>query len=79
MSSGALCDRGGVITATDSRPPSAGALLTCRECWGEFAWDSSPDLARCEWCAELNAWREGTTTPTNEVLRLSAGRRPTEA
>lgn len=32
----------------------------CRECWEEFDIDSSPDVDRCQRCAEQQAWQDGT-------------------
>lgn len=32
----------------------------CRDCWEEFDIDSSPDLDRCERCAEEQAWQDST-------------------
>jgi hypothetical protein len=33
--------------------------LVCGECWEEFDVESSPDLERCQRCAEEQAWMEG--------------------
>lgn len=42
-----------------SRSISAAPLLTCADCDEAFPWDSSPDLDRCQRCAEIHDWRNG--------------------
>lgn len=32
----------------------------CLNCWEEFDIDASPDVDRCERCAEEQAWQNGT-------------------
>lgn len=56
--------------------PAGGPVLVCADCCGGFVWDSSPDLARCVWCAELHVWREGEGAADHieHASRLSAGR-----
>lgn len=45
-------------------------LLFCITCFAGFVWDSSPDLDRCQPCAEVNEWYE--------ALRPQARRELTE-
>lgn len=41
-----------------SAPTLATRVLTCTECADAFAWDSSPDVDRCQTCAEVHEWFE---------------------
>jgi hypothetical protein len=57
------------------------SALTCEDCGDDFEWHSSPDLVRCQRCAEAREWREGgiDVDHIDQASRLSAGRVPTEA
>lgn len=66
------------MTATSPGPV---CHVICGDCWEEFAWDSSPVPDRCQRCAEVHAWHEGTAsiTTADEASRLFVGCDPRES
>ncbi len=53
--------------------PVPAVTVICGDCWEGFGWDSSPDLDRCQRCAEVHAWHEGTADPADQVPWLFVG------